>query len=93
MTSPADTSEKPSTIDRLVQVWQARSPGTSPASVALAYYDWLLLLGTSPGKQVHLLEEAWRDAMRISTYAAHSADPLTGLCLEPQDQHFTSAEW
>ncbi len=30
MTSPADTSEKPSTIDRLVQAWQARFTGDFP---------------------------------------------------------------
>ncbi len=46
MTSSADTSVKVSPFDRLVQAWQARfTGGLSPASLELAYFDWLLHLG------------------------------------------------
>jgi len=96
MTSSADTSEKASPFDRLVQAWQARfTGGLSPASLELAYFDWLLHLGNTPGKQAHLAEQAWHDALRFATYLAHSADSQTVPCLEPQpmDQRFANADW
>ncbi len=59
MISSTDPSRSPSSLDRLVQAWQARfTGGLSPAALWLAYFDWLLHLSNSPGSQARLIEQA-----------------------------------
>jgi polyhydroxyalkanoate synthase len=70
--------------------------GISPASLMLAYLDWLVHLTFSPGKQAELIEKTVRKVMRFSAYASRAAsDPTTPLCIEPlpQDQRFSNPEW
>ncbi len=96
MISSTDPSRSPSSLDRLVQAWQARfTGGLSPAALWLAYFDWLLHLSNSPGSQARLIEQAWRDAMVLTAYTAKSVDPQTPPCAQPrpQDRRFSSADW
>ena len=96
MTSSDTTSESANSLDRLVQAWQARfTGGLSPASMLLAYFDWLVHLGSTPGKQAHLLEDAWQGALQLAAYTAQSADSHAPPPVEPrpQDQRFTDAAW
>lgn len=84
-------------IDRLVHAWQGRfTMGLSPAALTLAYFDWLLHLGNSPGKQTELLENAWRKGMGFWLYALHATvEPDTPAFIKPlpQDKRFASPEW
>jgi polyhydroxyalkanoate synthase len=96
MTSSTTSPDSASSLDRLVQAWQARfTGGLSPASLELAYLDWLVHLSNTPGKQTRLIEQAWRNAMQLSTYAMQSTDPCTPPCVEcrPQDQRFVGTAW
>jgi NAD(P)-dependent dehydrogenase (short-subunit alcohol dehydrogenase family) len=63
--------------------------GLSPALLAEQTFDWLAHLVISPGKQLQLIEKAFRDAARFGIYAAQSlADPGTPPCISalPQDR-------
>jgi polyhydroxyalkanoate synthase len=96
MTSPIDTPASTSSFDRLLQAWQARfTAGLSPTSLTLAYFDWLVHLSNTPGKQARLFEQAWHESMHLGTYATQCADPQTPRCIEPrpEDGRFVSAEW
>ena len=97
MTSSITTPPRgASNFDRLFQAQQARfAGGISPASMVLAYLDWLVHLSNSPGSQTRLIEQAWRDAMQFSMYAARSANPQAQPSIEPrpQDQRFTHEGW
>lgn len=84
-------------IDRLVHAWQGRfTMGLSPAALMLAYFDWLVHLANSPGKQAELLENALRKGLRFNIYASKAAfDPKTAHYIEPlpQDNRFVGPEW
>lgn len=84
-------------LDRLTHALLGRMTlGLSPASLALAYSDWLLHLSMAPGKQAELHHKAVRKAMRFAVYAARSAqDPSTPPCIEPlpQDRRFSHEGW
>ncbi|MCB1941190.1 MAG: polyhydroxyalkanoic acid synthase, partial [Candidatus Accumulibacter sp.] len=72
------------------------SGGISPASLAMAYLDWMVHLGSSPGKQFQLAAKATRKAMRLGSYALTSA--ITGNaepCIEPLhgDHRFDHPGW
>ena len=87
----------PETIDRMVSANLARGTGgISPAVLAMAYLDWLMHLGLSPGKQALLNEKAVRKMVRMMLYAFKSAqEPQTQPCIEPlpQDRRFDGEEW
>ncbi len=93
--SPRDRA--PESIDRFVHALIGRvTLGISPSAVALAYFDWLVHLGTSPGKQMELVQKAARKATRFWIYVMRSAaDPQTPSCIEPlpQDHRFRSEAW
>ena len=93
MTKPDTTSASATSLDRLIQSWQAHfTGGLSPASLMLAYMDWLVHLSNSPGKQSLLIEKAWRDALQLAAYAAQSTDSQTAPLVEPRplDKRFTA---
>jgi len=84
-------------LDRAVRANLARATlGISPAVLAMAYFDWMVHLAISPGKQVTLGEKALRKAMRLLTYAGRS---MSGgedePCIEPlpQDRRFKADAW
>ncbi|MEI7556029.1 alpha/beta fold hydrolase [Candidatus Chlorohelix sp.] len=85
-----------SNIDRMVHAWAGRfNMGISPSALMLAYLDWLVHLGTSPGKQAELLDNMQRNMQRLMLYASHSADPNAEPVIKPlpQDTRFNGAEW
>ncbi|MFO1371650.1 MAG: alpha/beta fold hydrolase [Candidatus Competibacteraceae bacterium] len=87
----------PETIDRVVNANLARSTGNiSPTVLAMAYLDWLMHLGSAPGKQGLLMEKAVRKLLRMALYAFKSGqDPNTPPCIEPlpQDHRFDDEGW
>jgi polyhydroxyalkanoate synthase len=87
-------------IDRIFHALQGRlTLGLSPASLMLAYYDWLSHLVTAPAKQGELVQKAVRKATRLGLYAARSTAQATGKggkpCIEPlpQDRRFDGEAW
>jgi polyhydroxyalkanoate synthase len=89
--------EPPTDMDRLLHSTMGSiTLGISPASLALAYFDWALHLSESPGKWQRLLEKAVRKEMRLSHYAARAcSEPACEPCIEPlpQDRRFRSEAW
>lgn len=90
-------SNSSATYDRSIHAAQGRlSNGLSPVTLMLAYFDWLVHLSNSPGKQLELSEKALHKALRFNVYAAQSAlNPRTPPCIEPlpQDTRFNSPTW
>ena len=66
----------PQTIGRMARAVLGRATlGIFPAAVLSAYFDWLMHLAISPGKQTELVEKTWRKAVRLGVYAAaHAGD-------------------
>jgi polyhydroxyalkanoate synthase subunit PhaC len=69
--------------------------GISPASMAMAYADWLVHLRVSPSKRAELASSAWAKTMMWWHYASHSWQGECEHCIEPlpQDKRFAPAEW
>jgi len=95
--TPHEEEDKPTTADRLFHAVMAQfTAGLSPASLAMAYFDWILHLSQSPGKQKILVEKAVRKSTRLGLYAMRN---LTGKpcahCIQPliHDQRFRAQEW
>ncbi len=52
-------------FDRFINSWQGRFTFTlSPAALMLAYLDWALHMVNSPGKQLELTENAFRNIVK-----------------------------
>lgn len=86
----------PTPMDLPLKLWLARlAHGISPASVTLAYADWLSHLLVAPSKQADLAASALRKAMLWLQYAPHSWRGECPLCVEPlpQDKRFSPQEW
>jgi len=86
-----------SNLDRLVHAWLGRlTGGLSPASMTLAYLDWLMHLAYSPAKQAQLAEKAVRKAFRLALYLQRCAcEGDSAPCIEPlpQDRRFRGEAW
>ncbi|HEX5998496.1 MAG TPA: alpha/beta fold hydrolase [Hyphomicrobiaceae bacterium] len=71
--------------------------GLSPASVAEAYFDWLVHLTAAPGKQLQLCQKALRKTLRFWHYAATRAltEQAGVRCIEPlpHDKRFLADVW
>ena len=86
-------------IDRAAHAAIARTTlGLSPAALMAAWADWVVHLAASPGKQMHLVEKAWRKQSRLWQYALQCAachDGAPAPCIEPleQDRRFRGAAW
>jgi polyhydroxyalkanoate synthase len=85
-------------LDRSLHAAAARTTASlSPASLAGAYFDWLMHLMFSPGKQVQLVEKARRKWFRYFNYAARCALRRgdSEVCIEPlpQDKRFADPAW
>jgi len=74
-----------------------RTFGLSPMAVAEAFFDWMIHLAASPGKQLQLAEKAARKSARLGHYMAHCAmlDDRSRPCIEPlpQDKRFRGEAW
>ena len=86
------------TIDRIREALTAQaSGGISPASLALATFDWSIHLASAPGKRMELAEKAVRKWARFWVYMA-AAGARTGSmrpCIEPLagDDRFRGEAW
>ena len=86
-------------IDRVVHAMQGRfTSGISPASMGLAYFDWLVHLANSPGKASELVQNAAAKSVGFGLYAARAlSNPEEELppFIQPlpQDTRFSSPEW
>jgi len=71
--------------------------GLSPAALLEAYFDWLIHLAVSPGKQVQLVEKGMRKWARLANYVATCARPTDDVarCIEPlpHDKRFAGEDW
>ena len=89
--------EAPSTFDRIIHANMARATlGISPASLALAYFDWAVHLAVSPGKLTRLAEKSARKFARLANYLPRAVSGVAEApCIEPliQDQRFRDAAW
>src|SRR6516225_4949282 len=66
--------------DALTAQWTA---GLSPASLALAFFDWSVHLALAPGKRMELLDKAMRKAGRLLAYCvAATGNPTAPPCIE-----------
>ncbi len=91
------TAEDVPLADRLLHTVMGKAYGLSPASLGMAYTDWLTHLAFSPGKQMLLARSAWDKGVLLTAFtrcqalehdhAACCADPM------PQDRRFTDEGW
>ena len=85
------------TLDRVFKANLARlTAGISPAAIARTYFDWLVHLALSPGKQLELVEKAGRKSTRLARHAIQTAfDPATPPCIDPlpHDRRFRDPGW
>lgn len=85
------------TVDRVVNVATDKlTCGSSPAAVAMAYFDWLVHLVGSPGMQFELTAKAARKTARLAVYASKSIQGVSAeRCIEPlpQDHRFDHPAW
>jgi polyhydroxyalkanoate synthase len=96
MEQTASTTVSSPNVDRLLHAYQGQlTNGVAPVSLMLAYLDWWVHLANSPGKQLYLVEKAFRKLIRLNLYAAQSIKPETPPCIEPlsQDHRFDGPDW
>ncbi len=90
-------SESFRAIDRMREAFAAQlTAGLSPASLALAFFDWSIHLASAPGKRLELLDKAMRKTGRLMAHCASAAtNPNTPSCIEPLagDNRFRAKEW
>jgi polyhydroxyalkanoate synthase len=84
--------------DRSIHYMMSRvTLGLSPAVLMEAYFDWLVHLSASPGKQLQLFEKAVRKWARLANYVVTCAlrTDLATRCIEPlpNDKRFRAAAW
>jgi polyhydroxyalkanoate synthase subunit PhaC len=86
-------------IDRSLHYLLSRTTlGLSPMALAEAYFDWLIHLSLSPGKQLQLWHKGVRKSARLAAHLARCATQ-GGLgeepCIRPlpQDKRFNSPDW
>ena len=96
-TNNALTVETAYTFDQTLQANMARATlGMSPASLALAYFDWVMHLSASPEKWTRLAEKSAREWGRLPN---NGPRPDTGEMetpgaeLLPQDKRFRGDAW
>ncbi|ESR25591.1 PHA/PHB synthase family protein [Lutibaculum baratangense] len=84
-------------IDRMSEALLGQATGgLSPASLALAVFDWSIHLASAPGKRAELAAKAMRKTTRFAAHCfASSLDPATPPCIEPlpDDHRFAAPAW
>ena len=95
--SPEPARHALASTDRAFRAQLARlTLGISPATLTDTYAHWLSHLAMSPGKQIELVEQGVRNAMRLVVYAAQAASgrPVPALAMPaPGDHRFDDAGW
>jgi polyhydroxyalkanoate synthase len=89
--------EPPADADRMLHALQGGlTQGLSPASMALAWFDWTIHLAQSPAKWQQLVQKAWHKDLRWLGYASRSMFGVpTEPCITPlpQDRRFRGEAW
>jgi polyhydroxyalkanoate synthase len=86
-------------VDRSLHYSMSRlTLGLSPMALAETYFDWLVHLSLSPGKQLQLWHKGVRKSARLSSHLVHCMTRVGEhiepcICPLPQDKRFQSAEW
>jgi polyhydroxyalkanoate synthase len=83
-------------VDLPLKLWLARlAHGISPASLALAYADWLSHLEVSPSKQNDLAASAVQKGLLWLKYTVQTLQGDCAHCVEPlpHDKRFSKPEW
>jgi polyhydroxyalkanoate synthase len=86
-------------VDRSLHYAMSRlTLGLSPMALAETYFDWLVHLSLSPGKQLQLWHKGVRKSARLSSHLVHCMTRVGEhiepcICPLPQDKRFQSAEW
>jgi polyhydroxyalkanoate synthase len=86
-------------LDRSLHYSMSRvTSGLSPMALAETYFDWLVHLSLSPGKQLQLWQKGLRKSARLANHLArctgqlgHSVEPC--ICPLPQDKRFSAPDW
>ena len=85
-------------IDRSLHYAMSRLTfGLSPMALAETYFDWLVHLALSPGKQMQLWQKGVRKSARLASHLARcmtlGADTEPCIRPLPQDKRFESPQW
>lgn len=86
-------------LDRSLHYLLSRATlGLSPMALAEAYFDWLVHLSFSPGKQLQLVHKGLRKNVRLASYLAHCMTRLDHdsepcICPLPHDKRFKDPAW
>ena len=92
-----EDQKKPSDLDRMVHAWMGKmTGGMSPASLILAYQDWLLHMSAYPKKQQDLTIDAASKAKSFWNYvAARMLNKDCEACIEAEekDNRFEEEAW
>ena len=86
-------------MDRSLHYLLSRATlGLSPMALAEAYFDWLIHLSLSPGKQLQLWHKGVRKSVRLAAHLARCAARVGAgeePCISPlpQDKRFSNPEW
>ena len=87
---PADDDKRD--LDRAIHAAEARlTGGISPASLGLAFADWLIHLAGQPGRQLSLFQQAAHDAAALTRLALSL--PAETLAPAPGDHRFAAPGW
>ena len=93
------SSQLAEVLDRSLHYLLSRvTLGVSPMGLSEAYFDWLVHLMLSPGKQLQLWHKGIRKAARLTAHLCRcAANPSVGgpPCISPlpQDKRFNGAAW
>jgi polyhydroxyalkanoate synthase subunit PhaC len=95
---PGNETPEYRNLDRYLHYMAARvTAGLSPAACANAYFDWVIHLASSPGRQLELMGEAVHQWMRLAAFAqaAATAGPHAPPCVlgRINDKRFQSERW
>lgn len=86
-----------SKIDRLLHAFLSHIYGISPASLAIANFDWMVHLALSPGKQLELAKSALDKMSLFYNYTMNNICRCGEIscCVNPlpQDRRFSDEEW
>ena len=86
-------------MDRSLHYLMSRvTLGLSPMALAEAYFDWLIHLSSSPGKQLQLWHKGVRKSVRLAAHLARCTtlgESGEEPCISPlpQDKRFSGPEW
>ncbi len=80
-------------MDRLAHANVAKvTSGLAPSVLGEAWMDWAVHLAVSPGKQLHLMEQAMRNGQALWA-ASLRAGPAAGTPETPSDRRFAGKGW